>query len=66
MNEVSITTKTVLGSGDIHMFHFENLRDAIIFVNAFEALVKSPELVDDVEATYVEFSDGINTVATVL
>lgn len=66
MNDVSITTKTVLGSGDVHMFHFDNLRDAIIFVDAFEALVRSPELVDDVESTYVEFCDGINTVTTIL
>lgn len=66
MNDVSITTKTVLNSGDSHVFHFDSLRDAIIFIDAFETLIKTPELIDDVEATYIEFTDGLNTVTTVL
>lgn len=65
-NEIAISTKTVLMSGDIHEFHFDNLRSAISFIDSFEELMKCVDINDDVEATYVSFSDGLNTVETVL
>ena len=67
MIDIIITTKTVFKSGDIHYFHFDNIKDCIKFIDQFETLVNcSMELNDDIEATYVEFSDGTHTIQTVL